>query len=125
MPNGKKPKPKLSKTLTKRTKLSPSQLERASGQAGEGLASRYGADGVQSLTLTRRLNLARKKVKKFVLYSDQIGKRVYISKEIENFPLTFEKSDALKFFNGFDDPAVKVRYWNEFFPLLKFKTTHE
>jgi len=122
----KRPKPKLSKTLTRRTKLTTEQLTRAKGQAGNGLASRYDKNGTQSLELTRKLAKAAKKAKRFVLYSDQLGRRVYVSTYTgsEYAPLTFDKADALTFIQGFDDPAVKVAYWNICFAVLKFTTTH-
>lgn len=120
-------KPKLSRTLSRRTKLTPDQLARVKGQAGEGQASRYRADGTQSIELTRRLAKAYRKAKRFVLYSDQIGRRVFVSADTKlAWPLTFDKKEALKFIEGFDDPGTKVQYWNEFFIAqpLKFKTTH-
>lgn len=120
----KQPVKKLSKQLSKRTKLSPSQLERVRGQAGGGLASRYNDNGEQSLTLTRRLAKAAKKARRFILYSDELGKRVYVSSEIADIPLTFDKANALLFFEGFDDPQAKVVYWNKRIQALKFITTH-
>lgn len=120
----KPPKPKLSKTLTKRTKLTTDQLTRARGQAGNGEASRYGTDGVQSLELTRRLAKAQRKAKRFVLYTDQLGQRLYIAKDVAA-PLTFDKAAALTYVQGFDMPELKVEYWNQMFRgLLKFTTTH-
>ena len=118
-------KRKLSKNLAGRTRLSPDQLERVKGQAGEGLASRYLSDGTLSLQLARNLAKAKRKARKFVLYSDQLGKRVYISKKVEDIPLTFHPDEALKFFEGFDSPDTKVKYWNARIPTLKFVTTHE
>lgn len=117
-------KPKLSKSLAKRTRLNAGQLERVKGQAGNGLASRYLPDGSQSLELTRRLAKAQKKAKKFILYSDQLGKRIYLSGSLEDYPLTFEKKEALTFLEGFDDPERKIKYWNERVKLIKFKSTH-
>lgn len=121
----KAPKKKLSKTLTTRTKLSAEQLQRAKGQAAQGAASKYAADGTQSLELTRRLFKARAKAKKFVLYSDQHGKRLYLSNNTkEEFPLTFDKKQARIFYEGFDDPNVKINYWKNIFPTIHFITTH-
>lgn len=125
---GKKPSGKrLSRQLDLRTKLTPSQLSRVKGQAGEGRSSRYNPDGSQSLELTRRLNKAKTKARKFVLYSDVVGRRLYLSaNNKELWPLTFDIKEALKFFEGFDDPGTKVLYWDEFFYQLgiRFKVNH-
>ncbi len=123
----KKIQPKLSKNLAKRVWLNAEQLERVKGQAGNGLATRYLSDGTQSLELTRKLAKAAKKAKRFVLYSDQLGKRIYISKVDETFPLTFEIKEALTFFHGFDNPELKIEYWGNRIPkkFLKFNTTYE
>lgn len=121
----KAPKRKYSHSLSKRTHLTQEQLKRVAGQAGNGLASRYGKDGVQSLVLTRRLAKAQRKATRFVLYSDQLGKRIYVSATIDdNEQLTFDKKGALQFIDGFDNPETKVKYWNTQIPILKFKTTH-
>lgn len=116
----KKPAPKLSRTLAQRTKLTKDQLKRVKGQAGEGLASRYTPDGRQSLELTRRLAKARKKARKFLLYSDQLGRRLFLSSSVKGVPLTFEEKEALRFFEGFDDPKVKKNYWEHAFSLAQY-----
>ncbi len=116
----KKPKRKLSHDLTKRTKLSAEQLERARGQASDGLASRYTDDGVQSLVLTRRLVKASKKARKFILYSTQLGKDIYLSNAKELYPLTFDIKQARQFIVGFDDPKNKVNYWNLTTPAIQW-----
>lgn len=126
MPNKKKYRRKIRvdakpQPLTNRVQLTPTQLLQVQGSAAEGLAARYNAQGKQSLELTRRLNLAKKRAKKFVLCTDQLGKRLYIGPP-EIGRLTFEKSDALRFFYGFDKPEVKIGFYDKFFTLLKFQT---
>lgn len=124
---------KLSRELAKYTKLSPDQLERVKGQAGEGLASRYDNEGNLSLPLARKLAKAKAKAKRFVLYSDQLGRRLYLSGDTKGVPLTFDKREALRFIEGFDDPKIKKEYWERMFSLyepgsllsnVKLKTTH-
>lgn len=96
--------------LTNRTKLTPAQLEVVRGKAPEGLASRYDENGRQSLELTRRLVKAKQKAKRFVLFTDQLGRRLYVGAcEGE---ITFDKKEALQFYEGFDDPTVKSRWWS-------------
>lgn len=114
-----------SQTLTKRTKLTAEQLKRVRGSAGRGVAASYTEDGSLSLELVRRLNLARKKAKKFCLYSDQLGRRIYVAdKELIKKQLseeekdraaylTFNKKEALPFFRGFDEPSDKTAYYNK------------
>lgn len=109
------PPKKLSKQLTKRTKLTKEQLQRAKGQAPDGLASRYDTDGNQSLELTRRLAKAQKKARRFVLFSEQLGKIVYVAKSAEAFPLTFDIKEARTFIEGFDNAHEKTAYWDSYF----------
>lgn len=110
--------------LTKKTKLKPDQLERVNGAAGNGLATRYDANGHQSLELTRRLAKARNKAKRYVLFSDQLGRRVYVADREkadlfpEDSPLTFNRKEALTFFHGFDDPERKKKHYNEYKPFI-------
>lgn len=96
--------------LTNRTKLTPDQLATVKGRAPEGLASRYDETGRQSIELTRRLVKAKRKAKKFILFSDQLGKRLYVG--MCEGELTFDKKEAMKFYYGFDDPTVKARWWS-------------
>lgn len=113
---------KLSVDLSSRTHLTKEQLVRAKGQAGDGLSSRYGSDGTQSLALTRKLAKAAKKARRFILFSEQLGKTVYVSKAKELFPLTFDIKEARTFIEGFDDPRAKVSYWNLTIPSIDFMT---
>lgn len=125
------PIPKLSKQLAKRTALTPAQLERVKGEGG-GAASKYDSSGKQSLALTRRLAAARRKAKKLVLYTDQLGRRLYIGDRAKMnlrdgvLPLTFDKDEALIFFEGFDDTTQAARQWSIELsqPLLNFISTH-
>lgn len=100
---------------TKATKLKPAQLERLKKLAGEGQSGKYGADGKAQLTLIRGLAKARQKAGRFVLYTDQLGRRLYICSPyhvlIEEAPLTFDLTKALQFYDGFDDPATKIGGW--------------
>ena len=115
---------KLSKQLTKRTKLTAEQLARAKGQAANGEASRYDANGNQSLELTRRLAKASKKARKFVVYSEQLGKTVYVGARLELFPMTFDIKEARMFLEGFDEPRAKVAYWNIAIPAIDWMVKH-
>jgi hypothetical protein len=111
---------KLSKTLTRRTKLNPDQLARVQQQEGNGEASKYDANGQYSLELGRRLNKARKKAPKYILYSDQLGRRVYVADRrytMEEKPLTFTQSEALTFLFGFDEEQVKIDYYSQYLNL--------
>lgn len=131
----KHPKPKLSKRLALRTHLTPAQLERVTAE-GNGAASKYGNDGVQSLALTRRLAAAKRKAKRLVLYTDQLGRRLYIGDRAKMnlrsdvSPLTFDKNEALHFIEGFDNIEQACRHWSTALPfaspwaLFKFISTH-
>ena len=114
-----------SRKLTNRTKLNPIQLKRAKGSAGRGESSVYKADGTMSLELVRRLHLAKKRAKQFVLFTDELGRRLYVGdfnlidfskaeKENENLAvITFSKAEALPFYEGFDKPEMKIEYYNQ------------
>lgn len=108
----KSPKKKLAapKSLVKRVKLNADQYERATGGATEGQASVYVPDGnnyIKSLPRIRGLAKARNKQPRFALFTDQIGKRLYVGNE----GLTFDKKEALVFYEGFDDPSKKAAYF--------------
>lgn len=108
--------------LTKRTRLNPEQLNRVLGSASEGEASKYSADGVQSLELTRRLAKAKRRAKRYALFTDQLGKRLYVASD-DVGRLTFDKKEALQFFHGFDKPELKLEFFNRAFqPRLSFTT---
>jgi len=111
--------------LSRRTKLRPDQLERVKGGSGNGEASKYRNDGTQSLELTRRLFLAKKKAKRFVLFTDQVGRRMYVAdpkmidvKEGE-LSITFNKKEALQFIEGFDDPTITMPYYENYLTYEK------
>lgn len=138
-PSKRRPSPHLSKNLALRTKLTPEQLQRVKGQAGHGLASRYDKDGNQSLQLTRNLLKAKRKAKRLVLYTDQLGRRLYIADSAkiklrgDEALLTFDKAEALHFYEGFDDIVQACRYWSlsihrgqliTAFNTLNFISTH-
>jgi hypothetical protein len=106
---------KESKTLHKRAKLNPDQLDRVQKQYGEGEQSKYTNDGVQNLALTRALHKAKSKVPRYVLFSDRLGRRAYVAKSEYESRITFELSEALEFIEGFDNPELKKRHYNEFF----------
>lgn len=118
-----------SQQLTKRTKLNPDQLERVKGSAGRGMAARYTPNGELSLELVRRLHLARKKAKKFTLYTDQLGRRLFVAdpdlirKQLSDEEkeraayITFNKKEALPFYRGFDNPSDKTNYYNKYHNL--------
>lgn len=119
--------------LSKRTKLRPDQLDRVKGGSGNGESSKYRPDGVQSLELTRRLMKAKKKAKRFILFTDHIGRRLYVAdpklidvKEDE-VNITFNRKEALQFFHGFDDPKLVVDYYDNFltYEACKFFTEKE
>lgn len=106
----------------KKTTLKPDELARVDGLAGDAQAARYGSDGklVGAKTL-RGLLKAKKKARKYVLYSDLLGRRVYIwdNSKTTDTPLTFEIDQALQFYEGFDDPEKKSANWQR---VLKEKT---
>ena len=118
----KHPARKLSKNLANRTKLTPEQFERVKGQASGGRASVYDENGEQSLVLTRRLHAMKRKARKFVLVDTSLCPRpLYVSKNVDD-GVTFQKDEALHFFEGFDDPSAKLSYYGERFKLLKLFT---
>lgn len=113
---------KLSTTLTRRTKLTQDQLERVKQQEGNGEAMKFNEQGEFTLELGRRLNKAKRKAQKYVLYSDQLGRRVYVADRTkvnltEQKPLTFNQSEALTFLYGFDEEEVKIKYYSQFLNL--------
>ena len=79
---------------------------------------------VQSLELTRRLAKASKKARKFVVYSEQLGKTVYVGARLELFPMTFDIKEARMFLEGFDEPRAKVAYWNIAIPAIDWMVKH-
>lgn len=104
---------KLSRTLHKRTKLNPEQLQRVKDQYGDGDAGKYDPDGIQSLAKTRGLAKARANGKKFVLFSDRLKRRAYVG--VWEARLTFEIKEALVFVEGFDSETMKKDYYNAYF----------
>lgn len=113
---------RLSKNLGNRTKLRPDQLERVAGGYGHGVIGKYDAQGQQTLKRTRAVHLAAKSAKKFVLFSDKLGRRIYVADAglavlTDELPLTFEISQALRFMTGFDDPEKKREYYNNYFQV--------
>lgn len=58
----------------------------------------------------RAIAKAKKRSGKFALYSDQLGKRIYVTNiEFgEPAPLTFDKTKAIEFYEGFDNPEYKI-----------------
>lgn len=122
----KKPNKKLSTTLHKRTRLNPEQLKRLEQQSGKGLSTKY-EGGKVSLELVKRLVKAKKKSEKFALFTDQLGRRMYIAdRELVGLergctPITFNLKEALLFYEGFDEPEIKIKYYNEL-TKLNFQT---
>lgn len=117
-----RPKKKLSKTLHKRVKLNPEQLSRVAGGYGEGEIAKYGADGIQNLALTRAYAKAKVKAKRFVLFSDRLGRRVFVASPYldlaeKELPLTFDIKEALQFVTGLDDANRKKAYYNDWFQV--------
>lgn len=117
-PNKKKP----SVILHKYTKLSPQQLKRLEQMGGNGAHLKFSADGTVSLELLRRLELAKRRQPKYVLYSNEHGRDLYIAdRDIvrvpkEQTPLTTNIKEALTFIQGFDDEEKKISYYG---PLTK------
>jgi len=116
---------KLSRTLDRRVKLTTEQLDRLKKESGGGVSSKYNEAGEYTLTLGRRLNKARKKAPKYVLFSDQLGRRVYVADRkfvnLEEKPITFNQDEALVFLFGFDEEQIKIDYYSNFLNL-KFLT---
>jgi|SRR5690606_10312671 len=114
--------------LTTKTKLKPEQLERVKGYAGEGKATKYDENGELSLTLVRRLAKAKRKAKKYVLFTDEIGRRLYVADKTKvdlapyETPYTFNKKEALIFYYGFDDPEVKRTWYGGYTGIFLWQT---
>lgn len=116
--------------LSKKPKLTIEQLDRVNGGSGNGAMSTFRSNGVKDYVLVKRLIKAQKKAKKFVLFSDQIGRRVYIADEEKetlkrgDAPLTFNRDNALKFIEGFDDGNAKKVFYAKIFAVsrLVFET---
>lgn len=117
----KRPKPKLSKTLHKRTRLTASQLARVAGGYGGGAAAKYGVDGVQNLALTRAYAKALRTAKRYVLFTDRLGRRMYVADRNkmnlrdDEQPLTFLCAQALEFVEGLDSVDLNKAYYQELF----------
>lgn len=115
---------KLSRNLAARTRLTPDQLDRLKMSGNQGDHLKFATSGTQSLVLTKRLVAARKKCKKYVLQTTQLGRTIYIADwriaklAIGESPITFNKKEALVFALGMDDPETKIKYYNE---LTKLK----
>lgn len=118
-----RPKKKLSKTLHKRVKLNPEQLSRVAGGYGGGEIAKYGADGIQNLALTRAYSKTKRTAKRFVLFSDRFGRRVFVADSAKldlgekGLPLTFDVKEALQFVIGLDDADRKKEYYNNWFQV--------
>jgi len=116
--------------LSNRTKVTPEQLERIQGMEGGGVASTYNEQGEKELSLIRKLSLAKRKAPKFVLYTDQLGRRLYIGDRAllkykpkdQTAAITFDIKQALQFIEGFDNPSVKIAYFNINGAGLQFKS---
>jgi len=112
-------KRKTVEKLHKKTKLTLVELELLKAGGGKGDHIKYSANGEVSLELIRRLSIAKKKSPKYVLYCDQLGRRLYVAdKELagldrDTMPLTFAKQEALYFLDGFDEPFIKQKYFQE------------
>jgi hypothetical protein len=119
---------KSSNILHKFTKLSPGQLERLKESGSSGAHLRYTSEGRLSLELVKRLELAKRKQPKYLLYSDQLGRRCYVgNRDImaivrEEKPVTFDRTQAMVFTEGFDNEEQKIEYFNKLLNL-KFQTT--
>jgi hypothetical protein len=104
---------------TKKIKLTKSELDRTINLAPNGQSAKFDKNGETSLRLIKSLAKAKLKAGRFALYSDQLGKRLYIGAikltyykaDRSEAPFTFVKSEALEFFEGFDDPAKKIKHW--------------
>ena len=72
----------------------------------------------ESLRHIRSLAKAKQRAGRFALFTDQLGKRLYVSKEREDFPLTFSRAEALEYYEGFDDPARLSIWWGAKFPTV-------
>lgn len=72
----------------------------------------------ESLRHIRSLAKAKQRAGRFALFTDQLGKRLYISKSVEDFPLTFDRSEALEYYEGFDDPERLSVQWCAKFPIV-------
>jgi hypothetical protein len=106
-------------------KLTQEQYQRVLQSEGLGQSHKFNPKTyVQSLSRIKGLDKMRKRCPKYVLYSDQLGRRAYVADwriakltETES-PLTFDKSEALVFYEGFDDVNMKKSYYE---PLTKLK----
>lgn len=108
----------VSVQLHKFTKLTKDQLKRLEQMGGNGAHAKYTADGNLSLELVRRVELAKRKQPKFVLYSSEHGRELFIADrdlvkiEKEKSPLTTNIKEALTFIEGFDDENTKIQYFS-------------
>jgi len=126
-----RPKKKVSRyKLTMRTKLSEEQFARAERETGKAETHAYikqGKEYKKTLRSIRGLAKLWRAAKKYVLFTDQLGRRLYIS-DVDKVkfaagekPLTFQIKEALPFAHGFDKPEMKQQYWQEI-TGLKFLT---
>lgn len=114
--------------LSSRVHLTEDQYERMLNEEGEGASAKFEKtkDGYElSLRKARALLKAKAKARRFILYTDQIGRRLYIGdnsvlKLTDEYPLTFQKHLALKFVEGFDSHELKSNYYSKLVGL-KFK----
>lgn len=98
--------------LAKRTTLSPDQFERVKGtKAAHEFKKEEDGKFKKSVPLIRGVFKAWLKSPKFVLLLDaQVVDRQYLTKQGS---LTTSIKEAVKFAYGFDEPEVKVKYWNQ------------
>lgn len=139
MKTKKRPQKKRSRyKLTNRVKLTPDQHARAQKETGKAEAAMYepkGGDYVKTLRSIRGIGKAYKKAKKYVLYTNQLGRTLYagdndilklptvneLDEPIPCVPVTFNIYEALKFAMGFDIAERKIEHWNKI-TGLKFLT---
>src|SRR6185295_15032807 len=63
----------------------------------------------------RAIAKAKLRSGKFSLYTDQLGKRIYVT-PVEfggDAPLTFDKTLAIEFYEGFDNPGYKIEQYEK------------
>lgn len=130
--------------LTKRTKLTTEQFERVRQSSGNGESAKYAQvknsfgeniGSELSFELLRRLNLAKKLADKFFIVTHYLGRVAYIGDpalmkkllkkdEIEReLYITFNRKEALIFYDGFDEPELKIAYYEKKYNV-KFLTVH-
>lgn len=114
--------------LTHRTKLTTEQMERAKIESAGGQDKKYveTTTGVfkQNLALTQAMAKAFQKAQKYVLFSDEHNRKIFIAQD-KQLGLTMDLEQARIFADGFDDPDFKAAYFGGLFNLkLKFHRIH-